>query len=296
MVTGTETDHVYDETNGKCTNCEFSPIMSDSDGNLYDEEHYEDAFALAAAGKVSYVQLECYAENKTVWQSIEFNYPDATVTLKMNGVSLISHNANADPKPALTVSSGTLVIEGDAAITTADGVGGNLSEAAICVNGGSLTFKGNVTATGGATNSDVYPAIKVTGGNLTFKNTLTATGGSIMNALKDAAPAIEVSGGKVTFEGKVNAAGGVRTVNGTGKRYPAIKATGGELDFRGGNTSQVELDLKGGLTLLGDAELTHLLTQGKFYHGDDAQDGDTLAVRGTGTEKSAKYALSLIHI
>ena len=98
-----------------------------------------------------------------------------------------------------------------------------------------------------------------------------------------AAPAIEVTGGKLIVNGDLTAEGGI--VN--GNRKPAVEATGGEIEFNG------NLKLGGGLTLLKDAKLTKLLSQGFFWSGDGTNQ-DTLNDRidlwgGSYANKSKHY-------
>ena len=98
-----------------------------------------------------------------------------------------------------------------------------------------------------------------------------------------AAPAIEVTGGKLIVNGDLTAEGGI--VN--GNRKPAVEATGGEIEFNG------NLKLGGGLTLLEDAKLTKLLSQGFFWSGDGTNQ-DTLNDRidlwgGSYANKSKHY-------
>ena len=98
-----------------------------------------------------------------------------------------------------------------------------------------------------------------------------------------AAPAIKVTGGKLIVKGDLTAEGGI--VN--GNRKPAVEATGGEIEFNG------NLKLGGGLTLLKDAKLTKLLSQGFFWSGDGTNQ-DTLNDRidlwgGSYANKSKHY-------
>ncbi len=232
--------HEY-EKDGSCKVCLFTPILSDSEGNLYDKAYYQDAFEKAANsdGAVTLTLVsKVTGAGANIWtKTIEFDYPGKSVTLNMDGITLVSSSSTGEA--ALIVSSGELIIADAAALEGADGVAEN----------------------------PAAPAVKVTGGALTFKGTVTATGGSGNNS---AAPAIEVSGGKVTFGGAVNATGGLQgyALN-TKTCQPAIKATGGELAFNG------DLDLNGGLTITGDATLKNKLTQGTFrveYYYKDGED------------------------
>ena len=118
--------------------------------------------------------------------------------------------------------------------------------------------------------------------------TLTLTGANGISIVQSgrnetAAPAIEVTGGKLIVKGDLTAEGGI--VN--GNRKPAVEATGGEIEFNG------NLKLGGGLTLLEDAKLTKLLSQGFFWSGDGTNQ-DTLNDRidlwgGSYANKSKHY-------
>ena len=255
--------HTYtNSTNGSCDKCGFTPFMSDSKGNLYEKEDYEKAFEKAANsdGAITLTLVsEVTGEGANIWtKSIEFDYPGKSVTLKMNNVTLSSTG-----EAALLVSGGTLIIEDNATLEGAKGVAGNPSTPAVKVTGGSLTFKGTVNATGGSGNSS-------------------------------AAPAIEVTGGKVIFEGAVTATGGLRGQNGNPMTCePAIKATSGELDFKDTKDSQVDLTLYGGLTMTGDAKLTHSLTKGSFYSkpakAEGSITGAAVSAVGSNVYKNVMY-------
>ena len=253
--------HTYiKNTNGSCDTCGFTPFMSDSEGNLYDKDSYQEAFEKAAAGEVEWLQLENKVTDPNsvgVWtKSIEFDYPGKSVTLKMNNVTLSSTG-----EAALVVSGGTLIIEDNATLEGAKDVAENPASPAVKVTDGVLTFKGTVNATGGSGNSS-------------------------------AAPAIEVTGGKVIFEGAVTATGGLRGQNGNPMTCePAIKATDGKLDFQGTQESQVDLTLYGGLTVTGDATLTHGLTKGLFYSkptGASSTTGYAVSVEGSNVYKNVR--------
>ena len=133
-----------------------------------------------------------------------------------------------------------------------------------------------------------YTLIGNIGPTLTVKNgTLTVTGDAAITQPgrfpDTAAPAIEVTGGKLIVNGDLTAEGGI--VN--GNRKPAVEATGGEIEFNG------NLKLGGGLTLLKDAKLTKLLSQGFFWSGDGTNQ-DTLNDRidlwgGSDANKSKHY-------
>lgn len=268
--------HTYDDTtNGSCDKCGFLPILEgakgeDGTGNLYKD--LETAFE---AGETE-LTLVSHATNEYQgiwWYAFVLNSSDKPVTLKTNGLKLVSLGYD----PALTVNGGSLIIEDAAVLEGENGGAGNPATSAIKVTGGNLTFKGTVNATGGAKNSSAAPAIEVTGGTVTFEQAVTAT--AVENAGLDTAiaPAIKVTGGKAVFNGKVTATGGLKGVSGNVMTCePAIKATGGELEFNG------DLDLNGGLTITGDAKLTKGLTQGTFKvdYGETVT-GDRVSVVGS---------------
>lgn len=224
-VTGEEKEHSYDE-HGACESCGFHPVLSDSEGNLYDDVYYSDAFVRAAAGEVSYVQLECGADEKVARLEIEFNYPGEPVELRMNNIALTGAG-----HPAITVLDGSLTISGEAAISAPNDRTGQ-SSCAISVRGGTLTFAGKANITGGVGNGGVQPAISVSGGTVTFRGDLTAKGGYY-------------------YAGGNNDA-----------QAPAVKAEGGTLDFQGDETT---LSFVGGLTITGTAKLENGLTHGTFW-------------------------------
>ena len=283
--------HTYiKNTNGSCDTCDFTPFMSDSEGNLYDKDSYQEAFEKAADsnGAVTLTLVsEVTGEGANIWtNSIEFNYPGKSVTLDMGGITLSSTG-----EAALLVSGGELIIQNAATLEGASASGELSSTPAIKVTDGALTFNGTVNATGGAKNSSAAPAILVEGGTVTFGQTVTATAAENDDGADNAAaPAIKISGGKVIFNGDVTAKGGLRGKSGN-LLYcePAILANGGELDFNG------DLDLNGGLTITNDAKLTKGLTKGKFqikYLKADGTaksvSGDRVSVEGSNVYKNAK--------
>lgn len=133
-----------------------------------------------------------------------------------------------------------------------------------------------------------YTLIGNNGPTLTVKNgTLTVTGDATITQpwrFPDAAAsAVVVTGGRLVFQNDLTAEVGI--VN--GNRKPAVEATGGEIEFNG------NLKLGGGLTLLKDAKLTKLLSQGFFWSGDGTNQ-DTLNDRidlwgGSYANKSKHY-------
>ena len=285
-----ESEHDFSDGDGSCKDCGITPIMRDSDGDLYDKENYEKAFEKAADsnGAVTLTLVsEVTGEGANIWtKSIEFNYPGKFVTLDMGGITLSSTG-----EAALLVSGGELIIQNAATLEGASASGELSSTPAIKVTDGALTFNGTVNATGGAKNSSAAPAILVEGGTVTFGQTVTATAAENDDGADNAAaPAIKISGGKVIFNGDVTAKGGLRGKSGN-LLYcePAILANGGELDFNG------DLDLNGGLTITNDAKLTKGLTKGKFqikYLKADGTaksvSGDRVSVEGSNVYKNAK--------
>ena len=266
--------HTYtNSTNGSCDKCGFTPFMSDSKGNLYDKDSYQEAFEKAAAGEVEWLQLENKVTDPNsvgVWtKSIEFSYSGKPVTLKMNNVTLSSTG-----EAALVVSGGTLIIENNAALEGMNGSAENPSTPAVKVTDGVLTFKDTVNATGGAKNSSAAPAIEVIGGKVTFAQDVTATAVENAGLYTAIAPAIKVTGGKAVFNGKVTATGGLGGVSQNPRPCePAIYADGGELEFGG------DLDLNGGLKITGNAKLTKGLTQGTFrveYYYNDGNNKESV--------------------
>ena len=279
-------DHKYNQY-GSCTECNITPFIQDSDGDLYDEGDYEKAFEKAADsnGAVTLTLVsKVTGEGANIWtKSIEFNYPGKSVTLDMGGITLSSTG-----EAALTVNGGTLIIENAATLEGVNGIAGISSTPAIKVTGGSLTFKSTVNATGGNGSSSAAPAIEVTGGTVTLEGDLIATGGKSNNSAASAievsggkvtfkgtvtakaqiinttdevvlSPAINVSGGTVTFEKKLTATGGGNNAGGNKpEQQPAVYATNGTLDF------QDDLDLNGGLTITGYATLRPKLSKGTF--------------------------------
>ena len=283
-----ESEHDFSDGDGSCKDCGITPIMRDSDGDLYDKENYEKAFEKAADsnGAVTLTLVsEVTGEGANIWtKSIEFNYPGKSVTLDMGGITLSSTG-----EAALLVSGGELIIQNAATLEGASASGELSSTPAIKVTGGKLTFKGTVNATGGAKNSSAAPAILIGGGTVAFERDVTATAVENAGLYTAIAPAIEVTGGTVIFNGKVTATGGLKGVSGNVMTCePAIKATGGELEFNG------DLDLNGGLTITGDARLTKGLTQGTFkvdYTGERVN-GDRVSVVGSANYKNLNSLLA----
>ena len=211
---------------GACGDCKFQPILRGADGNLYDnlDEALEKETELTLVSKATGEDYKGIVKQSLVFDTVK------PITLYMGGCKL-----NSSSGPAIEVAGGELIVEGDAVIA----------------------------------NIGVSSAVSISGGTVTFSGDLTATGGS---GTSSAAPAIEISGGKVIFEGAVNATGGLQGNAGSGNLMncrPAVYATGGELDFKGA------LDLNGGLTITGTATLANKLTQGTFrveYYYKDGEE------------------------
>ena len=283
-----ESEHDFSDGNGSCKDCGITPIMRDSDGDLYDKENYEKAFEKAADsnGAVTLTLVsEVTDEGANIWtKSIEFNYPGKSVTLDMGGITLSSTG-----EAALLVSGGELIIQNAATLEGASASGELSSTPAIKVTGGKLTFKGTVNATGGAKNSSAAPAILIGGGTVAFEQDVTATAVENAGQYTAIAPAIKVTGGKAVFNGKVTATGGLGGVSKNPRPCePAIYANGGELDFNG------DLDLNGGLTITGDAKLTKGLTRGTFkvdYTGERVN-GNRVSVVGSANYKNLNSLLA----
>lgn len=120
---------------------------------------------------------------------------------------------------------------------------------------------------------DSGPVITVEAG------TLRITGDAVINQTGETYPdhvasAVVVTGGKLIFEGDLTAHGGTYPYANRTQQNPAVYAGGGELEFNG------NLDLKGGLTITGDAKLTKGLTQGTFSVDTGVQNTNRLSVEG----------------
>lgn len=160
---GTETEHSYDE-NGKCTVCQFQPILQGANGNLYDNlatalDEGETALTL-----VSYATGD--ANKGIVKTNLEFDR-NATITLDMGDCTLENSTGDAP----ITVENGTLTVTGDA--TLVQNGTQELASSAVRVTGGRVIFEGNLTATG----ANGKPAVEVTGGTLRLKEGDVLNGG-----------------------------------------------------------------------------------------------------------------------
>ena len=159
----------------KCDKCGFIPVANAA---YEDYASVKDAMDALVKDHVEdkYVVTLC-ASSKIIDEAIVFDYPGKTITLDMAGCTLTSQNA-----VTLTVKSGTLRITGDANITQT-GTSEDTYKPAIEVTGGSLVFEGDLTAQGGKYgNYDRQPAVKATGGTVEFKGALNLDGGLFLDS------------------------------------------------------------------------------------------------------------------
>ncbi len=162
-------EHAFTDGTGTCTVCGFLPVMSDSNGNLYNEVSYLDAIEAAGSSDsdIEWLQLESHATNEYqgIWRrTLEFDSSDKPVTLKTNGLKLVSLGYD----PALTVNGGSLIIEDAAVLEGENGGAGNPATSAIKVTGGNLTFNDTVNATGGPTTAIAAHPLHAFCGTLTI--------------------------------------------------------------------------------------------------------------------------------
>lgn len=278
---GASQDHNWDKTTGKCKGCGFKPIAQGTWLSIHDslQEAMDEASEITGAEALVTLYSEA-SGNTAIDDEFEFNYPGKTITLDMAGHSL-EHQGN----PIITVEAGTLIVKGTATITKkADSP--EQVNSAIVVKGGELIFEDTLNVTGSAQNLSAAPAILVNGGTVTFEKDVTATAaeneGSSTLTTPAIAPAVKVTDGKLIFNGKLTATGGLGGVpKNTRPCEPAVYAEGGELEFNG------DLDLNGGLTITGRAELTKGLTQGAFKvdYGSQTVNGKQLSVQGSSYAK-----------
>ncbi len=172
-VTVKEHEHSFD--NGKCA-CGVETKVKDSNGEYYNTLQS----ALDAAAKdstIAWLQLE----QDLTEEDVTFNGGSSTVTLKMNGKKL-----EVLAGPALTVNSGTLIIEGSATINQTGNSGyepDGSPASAILLNNGKLVFEGELHAEGGRmwpAEGGRKPAVLAEGGELEFKDKVFLLGGLTM--------------------------------------------------------------------------------------------------------------------
>ena len=129
-----------------------------------------------------------------------------------------------------------------------------------------------------------HPALTIESGTLTVSGDAAFISQGFVTMLSsDTQPAILVTGGKLVFTGALTAVGGWSgNAMSYVRRQFAVKATGGELDFKGG------LNLKGGLAVMGTAVLTNKLTQGTFWvdRSKDENEMPVYAVIAVGTGRT----------
>ncbi|WP_367269150.1 hypothetical protein, partial [uncultured Oscillibacter sp.] len=162
--------------NGTCTLCGFTYVASAA---YEDYASVKDAMDALVKDHVEdkYVVTLC-ASSKIIDEVIVFDYPGKTITLDMTGYTLTSQDA-----VPLTVKSGTLRITGKNANITQTGTSEDTYKPAIEVTGGSLVFEGDLTAQGGKYgNYDRQPAVKATGGTVEFKGALNLDGGLFLDS------------------------------------------------------------------------------------------------------------------
>ncbi len=171
---------IYDENGkntGECKDCGFSPVAADDYANLYGS--VEDALKAATEGyKIKLYTVKDYAEGeeKAIYESVTFNAPGKTAELDMNGYTLKSSST------VLTVEAGTLTLtnekESDNSINIVQYGTNETAAPAIEVTGGKLIVNGDLYAEGGFSGSGIrQPAIKATGGELELNGSLNLKGG-----------------------------------------------------------------------------------------------------------------------
>ena len=137
---------------------------------------------------------------------------------------------DGDTVGGVTISGGTVTINGDVGITAA------------------ITIKGNVTFTGGGTLNRMSPSgnlIKVESGSLTLGN-VTIDGNDVIISDSGAAAAINMAGGTVIMNDGTKLTNHKRT-SGYG---PAVYMTGGNFKMKGGTISGCESRNYGGAIYL----------------------------------------------
>ena len=160
--------HELDE-NGVCSKCQGTYVAQ-----VGSDYYTTVTAALSAAGNNGTVTLLT-----DVTQNVVFNEEGKSVTVRMNGKKLTAPDNSAS---ALTVTSGTLTVSGNATISNPYGGVPGTTQPAILVTGGKLAFEDKLTAEGGYRgNADNYfhraYAVKATGGELDFQGELDLKGG-----------------------------------------------------------------------------------------------------------------------
>ena len=137
---------------------------------------------------------------------------------------------NGDTVGGVTISGGTVTINGDVGITAA------------------ITIKGNVTFTGGGTLNRMSPSgnlIKVESGSLTLNN-VTIDGNNVTISDSGAVAAINMAGGTVIM----NDGAKITNHKRTGAYGPAVYMAGGTFKMKGGTISGCESKKYGGAIYL----------------------------------------------
>ncbi len=173
-TSGDPESHNWDHTTGECTVCGFQPVAMNDQNALYESVDE----ALKSGSDKIYLFSQKTALDP-IRNSVTFNAPGKTVTLDMNSYTLESSNT------VLTVEAGTLTLTGADGISIKQAGWNETAAPAIEVTGGKLIVNGDLTAEGGFAGSDVRkPAIKATGGELELNGKLNLKGG--LTLLEDA--------------------------------------------------------------------------------------------------------------
>ena len=155
--------HTYD-ADGKCTACTFEPLAKDEAGDLYGrtQDHSDVSLyvndALAEGHTITLWRPDTIASKTIQGIYIDFDAAGKSATLDMNGYSL-----ETSKSAPITVENGTLTVTGDATLVQNGKL--DLAAPAVRVTGGTLIFDGNLTATGASGKH----AVEVTGGTLRLK-------------------------------------------------------------------------------------------------------------------------------
>lgn len=155
--------HKYDRETGVCTVCQFKPVaIVDKVNADYCYAEVNDALEEAVTHDDPTVTLKTEATDstdKTIDSHVSFDYDGKSVALAMNGYSLKTSTGGA----TIAVENGTLTVKGDATLVQNGKL--ELAAPAVRVTGGTLIFDGNLTATG----ASGKPAVEVTNGTLRLK-------------------------------------------------------------------------------------------------------------------------------
>ena len=199
--------------------------------------------------------------------------PASTFLVYADGISeTISADTtwnDGDTVGGVTISGGTMTINGDVDITAA------------------ITIKGDVTFTGGGTLNRMSPSgnlIKVESGSLTLNN-VTIDGNDVIISDSGAAAAINMAGGTVIM----NDGAKITNHKRTSAYGPAVYMTGGTFKMKGGTISGCETSEYGGAVYLyggsfemnnGTVENNKTTTSTKYGGGAFYVRGATLTING----------------